>query len=90
MDLDFGLPASLQQGMEILFSEILCALWDARNDTIFQRKRHDDASTRELAVRRIKVRLKAECQLHGVAAFNARWPQDWWWCLQQNDVCFLF
>jgi hypothetical protein len=77
MYLDFGLPASVQRGMEILFSEALCALWVARNEVTFDRRQHDGASARELAVRKIKVRLKAEFRLHGLQLFSVQWPQDW-------------
>jgi hypothetical protein len=70
MDLDFGLPASLQRGTEILFSEGLYTLWTARNEVTFGRRQHDGSSARELAVRRIKVRLKAEYRLHGFNTFK--------------------
>jgi hypothetical protein len=90
MDLDFGLPASLQRGTEILFSEALYTLWTARNEVTFGRRQHDGASTRELTVRRIKVRLKAELRLHGWQHFKSQWPQDWWWRAHNEDVDFLF
>jgi exonuclease III len=90
MDLDFGLPASLQRGTEILFSEALYTLWTARNEVTFGRRQHDGASTRELTVRRIKVRLKAELRLHGWQHFKSQWPQDWWWRAHNEDVEFLF
>jgi hypothetical protein len=40
LDLDFGLPPSLQRGTEILFSEGLYTLWTARNEITFQRRTH--------------------------------------------------
>jgi hypothetical protein len=64
MDLDFGLPPSLQRGAEILFSEGLYTLWTARNEVTFGRRQHNGLSVRDLAIRRIKVRLKAELKLH--------------------------
>jgi hypothetical protein len=90
MDLDFGLPPSLQRGAEILFSEGLYTLWTARNEVTFGRREHDGLSVRELAVRRIKVRLKADLRLHGLQHFTEQWPQGWWWRLHHNDVEFLF
>jgi hypothetical protein len=90
MDLDFGLPAGLQRGTEILFSEGLYTLWTARNEVTFGRRQHDGASARELVVRRIKVRLKAEYRLHGLQHFATQWPKDWWWRLHLDDIEFLF
>jgi hypothetical protein len=90
MDLDFGLPPSLQRGAEILFSEGLYTFWTARNEVTFGRRQHDGLSVRELAIRRIKVRRKAELRLHGIQQFTDQWPQGWWWRIHQNDVSFLF
>jgi hypothetical protein len=90
MDLDFGLPPSLQRGAEILFSGGLYTLWTARNEVTFGRRQHDSLSIRSLAIRRISVRLKAELKLHGRQQFEDQWPQGWWWRFQQNDVVFLF
>jgi hypothetical protein len=90
MDLDFGLPPSLQRGAEILFSEGLYTLWTARNEVTFGRRQHDGLSVRELAIRRIKVRLKADLRLHGLQQFMDQWPQGWWWRIHQNDITFLF
>jgi hypothetical protein len=76
MDLDFGLPPSLQRGAEILLSEGLYTLWTARNEVIFERRQHDGLSVRDLAIRRIKVRLKAEWKLQGPSQFQDLWQHN--------------
>jgi hypothetical protein len=90
MDLAFGLPPSLQRGAEILFSEGLYTLWTARNEVTFGRRQYDGPSVRELAARRIKVRLKAEYRLYGSQQFTDRWPPNWWWHFQGSEISFAF
>jgi hypothetical protein len=90
MDLDFGLPSSIQRGAEILLSEGLYTLWTARNEVTFGRQQHDGLSVRESVIRCFKVRLKAELCLHGQQTFIDQWPKAWWWSFNNNDVEFFF
>jgi hypothetical protein len=85
-----GCPRVYNWGTEILFSEGLYTLWTARNEVTFGRRQHDGLSVGELAIRRFKVRLKADLRLHGLQHFTEQWPQGWWWRLHHNDVEFLF
>jgi hypothetical protein len=89
MVLDFGLPPSLQRGAEILLSEGLYTLWSARNEVTFERQ-HDGLSVRDLAIRRIEIRLKAEWKLQGPSQFQDLWQHNWWWQNHQGNIVFLF
>jgi hypothetical protein len=60
VDLDFGLPPSLQRGAEILLLEGLYTLWTARNEVTFERRQHDGCSVRDFFMRRARIRIKTE------------------------------